>query len=344
MLAMWILCCFCAAHGAVFRTNVKIIRNTDSAQSINTIDEQLFTFVKNGKRCDEESLYNFYKKCKKACKENAKMPGCAVFVPNTPEKTQEFLIYWAIKCTSGKENLPANNNPYKGGNLLAYTNNMHTERQLLIAILEDAILAASLLREEDADFLQEGINAKPLIPWDDSQINLHLRDLQKLEGNLYIYVDSAPCYVKGAHNNNFTCVEYYQEMAKLTPNVKYHIYFPSKSVSWNEGYFVNQSKNDGNNTRNIFCNYLKKNNFFDSKDQSKFSLKELVKAMKDTFGSFSEKDQANIMQDLFGAQCENIEYNPRNETPLRDIYNDENKSTQENKSEQSNQLPIKKRS
>ena len=162
------------------------------------------------------------------------MLGYAVFFPEGSNKPQQ--VYVAKKREYQQGQALANNNPNAGGHVLDYSSNMHTERQLAIIALEEAI---ETLEVADADYNDDAIG--PLLPGAKVPATARLGNLGnimagagELKGELHIFTKEKVCQAASANNNNFCCAEYYNELARLFPSVEFHIYTGKSHINFDK--------------------------------------------------------------------------------------------------------------
>jgi hypothetical protein len=179
---------------------------------------------------------------------NWQMRGYAAFV-NGAGVVQK--VYIASKRSYAPGNPPvnpvANNNPGAGGNLLHYSHNMHTERQLAIAALSEALLANPLgvvpgppVAPPAANVLHAvAVPGALTLPFTNIQRLAVTAGAAGLVGTLHIYTDQPPCRNPQEDNNDFSCISYYNALGAMFPNVTFHIYFQAANMTLNEWYITN---------------------------------------------------------------------------------------------------------
>lgn len=154
------------------------------------------------------------------------MLGYAVFFPEGSNEPQQVYVAKKRKYRQGQA--LADNNPKTGGHVLNYSSNMHTERQLAIVALEEAI---ETLQVTGADYNDGAIG--PLLPG--AKVPLQLSAAQALStditGTLCIYTADSPCQTKLNDNNNFSCIEYYRALSQKFPNVALEVYAPKLDLN-----------------------------------------------------------------------------------------------------------------
>ena len=163
------------------------------------------------------------------------MPGYAVFINNNGVAGH---VYVAKKrqFVKGKD-VAQNDNKQRGGHVLNYTSNMHTERQLAIVALEEALVNNLPVVEATGAEIASGLgplvnNAK--IPLTNENIpQPNEEGTYSLEGALHIYTGDNPCQNHCYDNGNFSCIEYYNALATLFPKVDFHIYFRASEMRLN---------------------------------------------------------------------------------------------------------------
>lgn len=149
------------------------------------------------------------------------MPGCAVFFLEKTIKTQK--VYVAQKRKHTDSDFVINNDENNNGHILRYSSNMHTERQLAIVALEDAIIKNSLeifKKKSKPKFFPLMYGAK--VPLSNLPFSKQKYDIK---GILYIYTEFAPCRNKSGDNADYPCIKYYESLANKFPNVQFNIYF-----------------------------------------------------------------------------------------------------------------------
>lgn len=139
----------------------------------------------------------------------------------------------------------ANNNPLVGGNLFNYSTNMHTERQLTIAVLEQQIAPIPIAIAAGA-VIQGAMNVPAIAP---APVGI-----QALIGSLHVYVPQNPCQNATAENGNFSCINYYNNLANFVPNVHFDIYFIGVNMRLNRD-FVRQTPG----AVDALCNFIQAN-------------------------------------------------------------------------------------
>lgn len=160
------------------------------------------------------------------------MPGFAVFFPEGSSEHQQ--VYVAMKRQYQEGQSLADNNPEKaGGHVLNYSSNMHTERQLAIVALEEAILKRRRDTAATLFVANEGYNGAtigPLLPG--AKIPQLLEPLDnEVSGDLYIYTVESPCQGRDKYNKNFSCADYYNALVQYFPHIKIHIYYKDPSIN-----------------------------------------------------------------------------------------------------------------
>jgi hypothetical protein len=160
------------------------------------------------------------------------MPGFVAFIPNGGGAASVYV---------GKKRIgpgTAINDPMAGGNLLSYNSDIHTERQLAIVALEEGIGGVALPQVGGLVAAAPALghlahNAK--IPHVNAAIPVPGGGVYALAGTLHIYTGRAPCQHRApAVNTNFSCIEYYNQLAVLFPAVQFHIYFPAHGMRFTE--------------------------------------------------------------------------------------------------------------
>lgn len=182
------------------------------------------------------------------------MPGFAVFFPEGSSEPQQVYVAMKRQYQDGRQFL-ADNNPEKaGGHVLNYSSNMHTERQLAIVALEEAILkttnptATLLIAGEDYNDTEIGpLLAGAKVPKNRNELpQLRSDGTYDLAGKLYIFTKLSPCATSGLDNNRFTCFDYYRALAKYFPNVSFHICFPIGQLKLTAEQINNYPQSRGN--------------------------------------------------------------------------------------------------
>ncbi|MDR2723960.1 MAG: hypothetical protein LBB25_01995 [Holosporaceae bacterium] len=151
------------------------------------------------------------------------MKGYAVFVPAAGAPGRVYVAQ-KRRFAGG---VVANNNPAAGGNVLNYTNDMHTERQLAIAALTEAVVA--LAPAVGGAFINI-----PAVPGAGV-----LGAAAGLAGTLHIYTEHPPCRNPVLDNGNFSCIAYYNALGAMFPGVTFHIYFSAANMTLNNWYMTN---------------------------------------------------------------------------------------------------------
>jgi hypothetical protein len=62
-------------------------------------------------------------------------------------------------------------------------------------------------------------------------------------GDLYVYTEQQPCLNRVSDNAMFSCIEYYMNLARVYPNVNFHIYCPNNVMSLNVDFICNPTPN-----------------------------------------------------------------------------------------------------
>jgi hypothetical protein len=161
-----------------------------------------------------------------AFNQNAReMLGYAYFVHADGSASPVYVC----KKRPAKRDVPSNN-PAVGGSVFNFGCDIHTERQLAIIALGNALGAGVALPAPARKASRRVINA----------INGKLQTALTqagaaagLGGTLHIYTRGKPCSTQVDDNARFTCLEYYMELAQSFPLVDFHIYFPQDQVALN---------------------------------------------------------------------------------------------------------------
>jgi hypothetical protein len=140
----------------------------------------------------------------------------------------------------------ANNNPANGGNLFNYTTNMHTERQLIIAILEQQIASLPIAVAAGEAVVQGAMIIPNIAP--------PLMGVPALQGDIHIYTARDLCQNAVADNGNFSCVDYYDALAAFVSQVNFHIYFPRNIARLNRDFIAQNQL-----AANALCNFIQAN-------------------------------------------------------------------------------------
>lgn len=130
--------------------------------------------------------------------------------------------------------------------MLNYTSNMHTERQLAIVALEEAI-GGVILPLAGGGGVALNVALGPLV---NNAIVPHVggaipapgpAGVYALVGALHIYTDENPCQQPGVDNGQFSCIQYYNSLAALFPTVDFHIYFRAANMRLNHWFITNNN-------------------------------------------------------------------------------------------------------
>ena len=170
--------------------------------------------------------------------------GCALFVPFNDQEIQP-RAYVALKrpteqskSTCNDEQTPCNdklttcNNKPTTAQIFSYEHHIHTERQLAIVALENALSEESLHTDSD------GI----IVPYLKQHINelAELREEKRnnLCGTLYLYTQSSPCRTPHEHND----FEYYAKLIKMFPRVTFKIFFNKERLQLSKNIKLNKKQ------------------------------------------------------------------------------------------------------
>ena len=149
----------------------------------------------------------------------------------------------------------ANNNPQNGGHVLSYSSNMHTERQLAIVALEDALGGDTPLNVnfENDDQLMKGAK----VPLKGNVLfSTYNHKIDSIRGDLHIYTREIVCQQSQEDNHGFSCPEYYRELAKMFPNVAFHIYTRRKGITFDKKMNISFRMNFLTYVSNYYDNFF----------------------------------------------------------------------------------------
>lgn len=249
MLVALMICCFCA-RGDVCKLDV-MIKNSDSTHNVQAVVQQFGDFIK-GNFEDQ-----FYEQVKKHQLSSSSMPACGACIPDNADMETSYSL-WVASKEKGSQAI--NNNPgrYEVNNstyvkenvarLLYCDKRSHTERQLTITLLRS--LVEQYFQGINVNSLNQLLNwlnieneAKPdgshfFEQISDQQLEL----LKQVRGVLLVHTNAAPCGARLPCNCDFSCIEYYQQLAKLTPNVEYHVCFPLETMVLDPNFAIFQKK------------------------------------------------------------------------------------------------------
>jgi hypothetical protein len=145
------------------------------------------------------------------------MPGFAVYIPSTTEEKAQVYIAskWNTSILQTREKLQNLGQRKKGEEvvnnrtegLYKYNNGSHTERQLLSEVINKGINALKPINKN----VRDASSDVKVIP-----------DIDK-SGTVVIYTTHSPCLVKTNDNYGFHCVNYYKEMRKNFPKLRFVI-------------------------------------------------------------------------------------------------------------------------
>ena len=155
------------------------------------------------------------------------------------------LLYVAKKRRYG-ENVADNSGEAR--NLFSSTTNMHTERQLVIAALEEAALVDRNIQIAAEGAVIPGAIVVPIIN------KCTLNSIQGMHGSLHVYTKDNPCQNNVPDNGRFSCIAYYCELARFTPNVNLNIYFPGSDMRLNTEFINTIQK-----ATDTLCDFIDKN-------------------------------------------------------------------------------------
>jgi len=182
-------------------------------------------FIKANKNTLLDNAYNPWADPKS---QDWQMLGYAVFFPENNNNTPQ-QVYVAKKRKFNQGNSIANNNPDNGGHVLNYSSNMHTERQLAIVALEEALgcklkTADNNLKNYNQDRLEELLEGAK-VPLNLDELSDLKERCKNLKGTLCIYTEYSPCKARKNENGELGCVEYYQFIASIFENINFKIFF-----------------------------------------------------------------------------------------------------------------------
>lgn len=160
------------------------------------------------------------------------MLGYAVFFPNGAIGAQQ--VYVAKK----RQALPvSNNNPANGGHIFNFSFNMHTERQLTVVTLGNALganinLPAIQAGAQSANAVSMLARIALTVPGAAARLN---------GGTLHVYTEFPPCRQPAQDNRFFSCINYYMALAAIF-NVQFNIYYRDARMDLN-GHFIHNPTN-----------------------------------------------------------------------------------------------------
>lgn len=169
---------------------------------------------------------------------NWQMLGYAAFFPAGKDNVQLYLAQKRPFTTEVPSNAPGK--PPNFMNLFRYDPSMHTERQLVIAALEQAVY-----------FVRENVDILEIL----NEISKNaFQDISTLKGDLHIYTIQNPCQNFVPDNGYFSCISYYNSLANFVPTLNLHIYFPRKNMRLNRDFFKNNF-----DAANRLCHFIQRN-------------------------------------------------------------------------------------